>query len=113
MRLQAHRGILADDTEASQRMQFLVIAHDGTDEGAPARRMAVREKHLEVAKGLHGNGILQLGGALLSESGSMVGSAMVIEADSEEALREMLSRDPYTHGGAWQRFEIWPFRRAF
>ena len=28
-------------------MQFLVIAYDGTDDLALARRLAVREKHLE------------------------------------------------------------------
>lgn len=93
-------------------MQFLVIAHDGTDEGALERRMAVREQHLAVARGLHESGVLALGGAIL-EDGRMVGSAMVMEAESEERLRELLESDPYRRGGAWQRFEIWPFRRAF
>ena len=31
-------------------MQFLVVAHDGTDAQALARRMAVREAHLEGAR---------------------------------------------------------------
>jgi len=94
-------------------MHFLVIAHDGTDEGALERRMAVREEHLAVARGLHERGVLQVGGAILSAAGGMIGSAMVIEADSEEQLRELLEADPYRRGGAWRRFEIWPFRRAF
>lgn len=94
-------------------MQFLVIAHDGTDEGALERRMAVREEHLAVARGLHESGVLKVGGAILSDVGGMIGSAMVIEADSEEQLSELLEADPYRRGDAWQRFEIWPFRRAF
>jgi len=94
-------------------MHFLVIAHDGTDEDALDRRMAAREEHLTVARGLHESGVLAVGGAILGETGAMVGSAMVIEAESEERLRELLEADPYRRGGAWQRFEIWPFRRAF
>jgi len=94
-------------------MLYLVIAHDGTDEGALARRMAVREEHLAAARDLHESGVLQLGGALLSDELRMVGSAMVMEADSEVQLRATLEADPYRRGGAWQRFEIWPFRRAF
>jgi uncharacterized protein YciI len=93
-------------------MQFLVIAHDGTDDGALERRMAVREEHLAHARGLHESGVLAVGGAILA-GGRMVGSAMVMEADSEESLRELLEADPYRRGGAWHRFQIWPFRRAF
>lgn len=93
-------------------MQFLVIAHDGTDAEALGRRLAVREKHLEEAHRLKAAGVLQVGGAILDEGERMIGSAMVIEADSEEALRAMLEADPYRRGGVWQRFEIWPFRRA-
>ncbi len=93
-------------------MQFLVIAHDGTDAEALGRRLAVREKHLEEAHRLKAAGVLHVGGAILDEGERMIGSAMVIEADSEEALRAMLEADPYRRGGVWQRFEIWPFRRA-
>ena len=31
-------------------MQFIVIAYDGTDEGALERRLAVRDAHLKSAK---------------------------------------------------------------
>lgn len=93
-------------------MLFLVIAHDGTDEGALERRLAVREKHLERSSKLKEAGTLQLGGAILGEGGRMIGSAMVIEAENEEALRALLESDPYRDGDVWRRFEIWPFRRA-
>src|SRR5690606_10560164 len=71
-------------------MQFLVIAHDGTDEGALARRMAVREEHLAVSRAHRANGVLKVGGALLDDAGTMIGSAMVMEAESEEKLRQIL-----------------------
>ena len=94
-------------------MQFLVIAHDGSDDGALERRLAVRERHLASSRTLHEDGVLVVGGALLDGSDRMIGSAMVMEAESEDALRALLESDPYRGGGVWQRFEIWPFRRAF
>ncbi|MHA1113740.1 MAG: acetoacetate--CoA ligase, partial [Alphaproteobacteria bacterium] len=48
-------------------MQYLVIAMDGADEGAPARRLAVREAHLANAKTLKENGNMLEGGAILDE----------------------------------------------
>jgi len=94
-------------------MQFLVIAYDGTDAGALERRLAVREKHLDDARGLRDSGVLSVGGALLDDADTMIGSAMIMEAADEDALRALLEADPYRRGNVWQRFEIWPFRRAF
>lgn len=93
-------------------MQFLVIARDGTDPEAPARRMAVREAHLEVARARAAEGTLHLGGALLGEGGGMVGSALVFEAEDEEALMALLHADVYHQGNVWQSYEVFPFRRA-
>lgn len=93
-------------------MLYLVIARDGNDPDAPARRQAVRERHLEGARALAERGTLQLGGALLGGDGGMIGSAMVIEADDEDALRALLADDVYARSGVWQRYEIYPFRRA-
>jgi len=42
-------------------MQFLVIAYDGTDEGALDRRMAVREKHIEGARQMKESGTMLKG----------------------------------------------------
>ena len=43
-------------------MLFLVIAWDGTDAEAPARRQRVRATHLEGARALAADGIMHLGG---------------------------------------------------
>ncbi len=93
-------------------MTFLVIAKDGTDPEASARRQRVRDAHLEAIKPAVEAGIVQLGGALLNDEGAMIGSALLVEADSRDALEEFLQNDVYTLEGVWQSFEIYPFKRA-
>ena len=93
-------------------MLFLVIAKDGTDADAPARRQRVRERHLEGARALAERGTLQLGGALLDAQGTMIGSALVVEAEDEAAARHLLEADVYHREGVWRSYEIYPFRRA-
>jgi uncharacterized protein YciI len=93
-------------------MLFLVIAKDGTDAEAPARRQRVRERHLEGARTLAERGTLQVGGALLDPEGGMIGSALVIEAEDEAAARVLLEADVYHREGVWRSYEVYPFRRA-
>ena len=47
--------------------QFLIVARDGTDAGALARRMAARPAHFEGIKDLVARGELISGGALLGD----------------------------------------------
>ena len=93
-------------------MLFLVIAKDGTDAEAPARRQRVRERHLEGARTLAANGTLQIGGALLDPEGGMIGSALVLEAEDELAAHRLLEADVYHREGVWRSYEVYPFRRA-
>lgn len=93
-------------------MLFLVIAKDGTDPDAPARRTSVREAHLEGARALAADGTLQLGGALLDEAGGMIGSALIVEAEDAAAVQALLEADVYHRGGVWRSYEVHPFKRA-
>lgn len=93
-------------------MLFIVIAKDGTDEGAGERRQKVRENHLQAVKPAVENGFLQLGGALLDPTGNMIGSVMLLDAATEEEVRGFVENDIYTKSGVWQTFEIYPFKRA-
>jgi uncharacterized protein len=93
-------------------MLYVVIAKDGTDPEAVSRRLSVREKHLEGVQPAVAAGIVQMGGALLNREGTMIGSMMLLEAESEEAVRDFLSRDVYSKAKVWQSFEIYPFRQA-
>ena len=90
-------------------MQFLVIAYDGTDSEAPARRAKVRQQHLDGVKKLAKEGKAVFGAALIGEDGSMIGSSMVMEYDSkEELLEDWFNQEPYVMGEVWKDVTIKP-----
>ncbi|MFQ5985161.1 MAG: YciI family protein [Alphaproteobacteria bacterium] len=93
-------------------MQYLVVAYDGTDAEAPARRQAARQAHLEQVRVLKDQGRMICGGALLDDDGRMIGSACVVEFPTRAELDAWLERDPYVTGKVWQKIEVTPFRQA-
>lgn len=93
-------------------MQFLIIAHDGTDPDAMNRRLAARPAHFERARKAKADGTLLIGGAILDEHDQMIGSSLYVEIESREALDQWLADDPYTKGNVWQTFEIHVMRIA-
>jgi uncharacterized protein len=93
-------------------MQFLLIAYDGTDAEAPARRLQNRPAHLARAKEMKQSGHCLLGGAILNDAGDMIGSTMVMQFDTPEEFDAWLGDDPYTKGGVWKTVEVKPFRCA-
>ena len=94
-------------------MQFLITAFDGKDSGALARRMDVRPAHIEYVKKAIEEGKHLYGGAILDGDGKMIGSVMVVNYPSKEAiLKEWFSEEPYVTGNVWQEIDIKPFRVA-
>lgn len=93
-------------------MQYLVIARDGTDEDAVERRLQVRPSHLEQIAPLVGSGNALVGGAMLSDSGDMIGSMLLMDFPDRAALDAWLEADPYVTGGVWKEIEVKPFRVA-
>ncbi len=93
-------------------MQYLVVARDGTDPQAPARRQAARAAHLEGAIALSARGAVICGGALLDDGGQMIGSALIVEFDDRAGLDAWLESDAYVTGDVWREIEVTPFRRA-
>ncbi|MFQ5959631.1 MAG: YciI family protein [Alphaproteobacteria bacterium] len=93
-------------------MQYLVVAWDGTDAEAPARRQAVREAHLAGVRPMKESGAMICGGALLDDDGRMIGSACIVEFDDRAGLDAWLASDPYVTGDVWRKIEVTPFRRA-
>ncbi len=88
-------------------MQFLLLGYDGTDEGAPARRRAVREAHLKGFMDRAQQGIFLYGSAILDDDGKMIGSMIVCDFPSKEAMHEQwLINEPYILGEVWKRIEI-------
>jgi uncharacterized protein YciI len=91
-------------------MQFIVIAYDGYDEGALARRMAVREEHLKLGRELHAAGKWLYAAGILNDAGDLIGSMIVCEFASREKMQqEWLGREAYIKGKVWQKIDI---RRA-
>jgi uncharacterized protein len=93
-------------------MQYLIVAKDGTDEGAPERRRLVRPSHLISIQPLVDDGHVLVGGAILSEAGEMVGSMLLVEFPDRGELDAWIAADPYVTEGVWREIEVTPFRTA-
>jgi uncharacterized protein YciI len=88
-------------------MQFLLIGRDGTDKGALGRRMAHREAHLKLGEELRKKGELLYAAAILDQSqNNMIGSIMVFNFPSKEAMGLYLEREPYVSGDVWHEIEV-------
>ncbi|PIL32760.1 hypothetical protein GSI_04875 [Ganoderma sinense ZZ0214-1] len=88
---------------------FAVWAPDYTDEGAPERRLKVREAHLANA---HKNPKIKLGGAMISPNEAldspdaerkMAGSLIIFEADSYAEVKALIENDVYWKGDVWDK----------
>jgi uncharacterized protein len=93
-------------------MQFLLVAFDGTDDQALERRMKVREEHLRHIGDLKKEGHFSCGGAILDDTGKMVGSMIVYDYPDRESFDKSLQDEVYFTQGVWKKVEIKPFRMA-
>jgi uncharacterized protein len=93
-------------------MQFVIIARDGMDAEAPARRQAVRPTHLEAIRPFVEQGNIALGGAILDDEGTMIGSVLIVEFPTRQEMNAWLSADPYVTNGVWNDVEVHPYRAA-
>jgi uncharacterized protein len=93
-------------------MQFLVVARDGSDEGALERRQGTRPRHLASIASLVEGGNVLVGGAILNEAGDMVGSMLLVEFPDRSSVDAWLEADPYVTDGVWREVEVTPFRTA-
>ena len=101
-----------DENPKVGSMQFLVIAHDHTDNEALVRRLVVRERHLAAARRTVESGNMLIGGAILDEDGRMVGSMSVVSFPDRAALDEWLKGMPYVKNGVWEKVEVYPYHVA-
>jgi uncharacterized protein len=93
-------------------MQYLLIGYDGTDPGALERRLSVREEHLQRISVLKKKGEFLFGGAILDDSGQMIGSMILYDYPDRQSLDEQLKEEPYLTKGVWVKTRITPFRLA-
>ncbi len=73
-----------------------------------AVRMAAREAHLAYAASLDGR--VKLGGPYLDDAGQMIGSLIIVEADSLDHAQALHDQDPYKLAGLFEASEITPWR---
>ena len=93
-------------------MQFVVMARDGSDRDAVARRQAVRPTHLSGIQPLVDAGNILAGGAMLDDDGTMRGSVLLDDFPSRVELDAWIQHDPYETDGVWKQIEVVPFRVA-
>lgn len=87
-------------------MHFLVVATDGTDADAPARRARARPAHVAVIQQLKEAGHFTLGGHTLDASERIIGSAVIFDFPSRAELDAYLAREPYAVQGVWQHVSV-------
>lgn len=93
-------------------MAWVIIAFDGEDAGAPARRAAARERHLAVAEAWARDGRLALSLPLFRGGGGAGGSLVVLNVPDRAGVEEYLRAEPFAAEGVWQRQTIHPGRTA-
>jgi uncharacterized protein YciI len=94
-------------------MSFAILAFDGTDEGAPARRAAARDGHIALIAAEAASGRLQLSLPLRGEeAGPTLGSLTLLDVPDRDGVDAYLAAEPMARLGAWQRWEVYPFRIA-
>lgn len=87
-------------------MHFAFVAYDRPN--GVKRRMDARPDHLRHLESLGDR--LVLAGPFLDDDGNMIGSFMVIEADSQEEAQATFDTDPYVAGGIFDSIAVKPFR---
>ncbi len=89
-------------------MHFIITGHDGSDEKALERRMLVREEHMRGVEEMVKQKKLLYAAARLNEEGTMIGSTMIVDFESREAIDRYLETEPYVTGRVWQKIDITP-----
>lgn len=89
-------------------MQFIIMANDGTDENAVDRRAAFRDEHLKMIEKMSDEKKHLYAAAILNDYGNMIGSLLVVDFPTREALDDYLTIEPYVIGKVWEKIEIIP-----
>lgn len=87
---------------------FAIIAHDKTDDEAPARRRAARAAHFERMQMAVGRGLIRFAGSMIGRDGAMTCSIVLCDFPDRAALDRWTAEEPYVLNGAWDRVEVAP-----
>jgi uncharacterized protein len=86
-------------------MQYLMIALDSTDNGAPARRASARDEHRSQPTMVPGRRLI-FAATLVDDKGEARGPALAFEVDSRQDLDVYLAGEPYLRDEVWQSVEV-------
>ena len=90
-------------------MKYVLICEDKKD--SLDVRLANRDKHLAFIGELGDR--VSLAGPMLSDDGEgMVGSVLIIEAESASEIQAIADEDPYALAGLFEKVTIRPFRQV-
>ncbi|MGE8539702.1 YciI family protein [Acinetobacter sp. ANC 3813] len=97
-------------------MPFFVVTC--TDhENSLEKRLAVRPQHLERLQKLDDEGRLVTAGAMPKDPANpqagFIGSTIVVEFESREALDAWLQEEPFLKEGVYAHIDVKPFNKAF
>ena len=82
---------------------YALIARDHPD---LERRQQVRPAHLQHMDELEAAGRLRFGGPLLNENQDVVGSLIVLQAETLEDAKATYARDPYAQQKVFDYYEV-------
>jgi uncharacterized protein len=91
-------------------MLYVIICHDNPA-GRPGMRGETRPAHLAYLESFGTK--LRLAGPMFGDDGAaVIGSMIVIEADSLDAARAISAADPYAQAGLFSNVEIRAWKQA-
>ena len=82
---------------------YALIGHDRT---GLDHRATHRPAHLEHMARLDAGGRLRYGGPLINEHNQMVGSLIILEAESLAEAKATYGEDPYVIHGVFERYDV-------
>lgn len=86
--------------------QFIIIAYDAKDEKALGRRMASRQAHIDEITRLRGEGKVICGIAITDDNETMIGSVVIVNFASRDALNKWLETEPYVVNKVWEDITV-------
>src|SRR5438105_6272261 len=88
-------------------VHYLVLAYDQPGAEGQRRRAQARERHLAQAASMSAVTAV-FGAAILDEQGAMIGSMLVMAADTREDLDSWLRIEPYVVDEVWHQVTVHP-----
>ena len=89
---------------------YTLIAHDRP---GPEQRLTHRPAHLEHMQQLDADGRLIYGGPLVNADNQMVGSLIILQAESLEEAKATYAKDPYMKQKVFDRFDVIETKQVF